>query len=280
MSEIYRITDYLKNEVIVLSKKNTSVGVPEHSHEFIEMIYVCDGSAKHEYKGQTVSLSKNQFVFVDSGEKHRLTHKSEDLCVIQCLFVPAFLDASLGKSRTFADVLNHYLVGHAPLSESDGFVFSDENGRAESILEEMLAEFSAKQPGYAEFIRADFIRVLLLAMREIHAASRIHDEKVRRMAEFAERDYAEKELLRKVAYVLGYSESYLSAAFKSELGMTFSDFLRKTRMRVGCHLLADTSFSVEEIAERCGYADVRSFRKKFIQIMGMTPVKYRKSVRK
>lgn len=58
MSDFYTIKDFLNNEVILLKKSSGASHVPVHSHEFIEMLYVCGGEAVHSYKGKSIKLQK------------------------------------------------------------------------------------------------------------------------------------------------------------------------------------------------------------------------------
>lgn len=176
--------------------------------------------------------------------------------------------------------MNHYLIGVVPIPKDTETVFEDTDGAALAELYGMLDEFSSKLPGYVQMIRSGLIRIIIRAMRRIQALERIGDAKIRRMTEYAQENFAEKDPLAKVSRLLGYFESYLSLLFKNSLGVTYSEFLLETRIRVSCQLLENTELSIEEIAESTGYADVRFFRRNFIKIMNLTPLKYRKALLK
>lgn len=275
MNDVYTITNFLKNEVISIEKNYDTSLVPIHSHEFIEMIYICSGEAVHIYKGKKIRLQKNDYVFVDYNIPHCLCEKSEDFSVINCLFIPEFIDTALKNQHTFSDVLSNYLIGICPIPEDSGYVFHDSNSKAELELNLMLEEFKNKRYGYVQIIRSGLVRIIVTAMRSIEALNRNSDLNIRRMTEFAEKNFADKNLLKKISGELGYSESSLSMLFKKTFGVTYTQYIRQTRIRVSCHMLLQTDLSVEEIAERSGYADVRTFRKNFKCLMGTTPLKYR-----
>ncbi|MFS0725278.1 helix-turn-helix domain-containing protein [Paenibacillus sp. 1P07SE] len=76
----------------------------------------------------------------------------------------------------------------------------------------------------------------------------------------------------------GVSGKYLSRLFKEEYGVKFVDFLIELRMEEGKRLLAETSFTVQEITERLGYSSPISFARSFKKVVGMAPADYRKSV--
>lgn len=74
----------------------------------------------------------------------------------------------------------------------------------------------------------------------------------------------------------GYAEDYIRNKFKKMTGKTPVEFLTKIRIRHACYLI-DTyhnAWSLNEIAEKCGYADYVYFSRRFKQIMGMSPKKY------
>jgi two-component system response regulator YesN len=78
-----------------------------------------------------------------------------------------------------------------------------------------------------------------------------------------------------VAARLSISPGYLSRIFKKRTGQTFYDYLSFVRMRVAMELLADPTLRVQEVADRVGYADQRSFSQRFRQIVGCTPSEFR-----
>ena len=279
MSDLYTIKDFLNNEIILLKKSSGASHVPVHSHEFIEMLYVCGGEAVHSYKGKSIKLRKNNYVFIDYNVPHCLSKKSDDFLIINCLFVPEFIDNSLKRYHTFSDVLRNYLIGILPEAEDSGHIFYDESGTIEKELTLMLDEFKDKNPGYAQIIRSGLIRIIVTAMRSTDALKRQKDFRIQKMIERAESDFAKKGLLKELSSELGYSQSALSLLFKNAFGITYTKYIQETRIRISSRMLAQTDLPVDEIADASGYTDVRSYRKHFKRIMGITPLKYRISAR-
>ena len=74
----------------------------------------------------------------------------------------------------------------------------------------------------------------------------------------------------------GYSEDYIRAQFKKITGKTPTEFLTEIRINHACYLidLYKNSFSLADIAEKCGYIDYVYFSRRFKQIMGVSPQKY------
>ena len=60
------------------------------------------------------------------------------------------------------------------------------------------------------------------------------------------------------------------------LGMTFTEFLQKTRINNACSLLKNSSFSIGKIAEEVGYNSVDTFKKAFYREKHVCPSTYKK----
>ncbi|NMO96691.1 helix-turn-helix domain-containing protein [Paenibacillus lemnae] len=72
------------------------------------------------------------------------------------------------------------------------------------------------------------------------------------------------------------SGKYASYLFKMEYDMKFVDFLVQLRMNRAEELLTETDLSIQEIAEKIGYANSITFGRVFKRTAGVTPGDYRK----
>lgn len=87
-------------------------------------------------------------------------------------------------------------------------------------------------------------------------------------------DYSKKLSVKKVAQRLYVSESHLMHEFKDVAGKTFNECLTEYRISKSCELLSEGGMSVNEIAYKVGYTDVRYFSQVFRDIVGMTPTEF------
>lgn len=82
--------------------------------------------------------------------------------------------------------------------------------------------------------------------------------------------------IQQMAEDFDLSSSYLSQHFKTLTGQTITDFVTEIRLEKAKDLLRTSSDPVKDIITDIGYIDVSSFSRKFKQITGITPGKYRK----
>ena len=83
--------------------------------------------------------------------------------------------------------------------------------------------------------------------------------------------YAEDMDERELARSLGMSYSYFSRSFKRVTGMTFKQYLNRTRVNQAEKMLCRGSISVSEVATRCGYNSISYFISVYKGITGKTP---------
>lgn len=94
--------------------------------------------------------------------------------------------------------------------------------------------------------------------------------------QYIESHYSEPIGLEQVSEIVGFNPSYFSTLFKKETGKNFLEYLTALRVTHGKEWLSDHKLSVSEVAEKCGYLDVKHFSKQFKKYTGLTPAKYRK----
>jgi AraC-like DNA-binding protein len=80
-----------------------------------------------------------------------------------------------------------------------------------------------------------------------------------------------------LARIAGMSRTRFAARFAGEVGMPPMDYLTGWRLTKARRLLADTGLGMVDVAERCGYASVPSFSRRFKERFGIGPGAFRRS---
>ena len=73
----------------------------------------------------------------------------------------------------------------------------------------------------------------------------------------------------------GMSKSYLCKQFKSETGMSISQFITSSKIDEACSLLINTSKTIPEISAYLSFSSQPYFQSVFKKVKGMTPYHYR-----
>ena len=94
--------------------------------------------------------------------------------------------------------------------------------------------------------------------------------------EYINTNFQQEELsLISVASSISVSAGYLSALFKKETGINFSDYLTRVRMETAMQLLRTTDLRTYEIAYRTGFSSPHYFSISFKKYTGKSPSEYR-----
>ena len=85
--------------------------------------------------------------------------------------------------------------------------------------------------------------------------------------------------VERLAEVSGVSQAHFARAFKQSEGVTPHRFLLQCRVRRAQELLAGTELSLSEIAIAAGFSDQSHCSRRFRELVGLTPSKFRWSTR-
>ena len=98
---------------------------------------------------------------------------------------------------------------------------------------------------------------------------------VQNAKEYIKKHYTNASLsLTMLAEHLSISEPYLSAIFKAETGSGLSSYITKVRVNAAKELLTNSSLSIREISDACGYNNEKYFYQIFKKATNITPAQY------
>ena len=249
-----------------------------HMHDCLELAYVLHGSAVHKFnQSKKEIISKGDYFIIDYRTVHSYQSRgTDDFSVINLLFLPQLIDKSLAYCKDFQTLLRHYLIQigdqTSPLRLSNR-IFHDDDGKVQTVLCQMLAEYEEKSTGWYEVMRSEMVLLLITTARKLsHKQERdiVSDIQLR-----VHQNYNQNLTLGALAAELHYSLPYISKLFKEKTGMTFRDYLQKTRMEEACRLIRENNDKFYLIGSKVGYPDAVSFARVFKEEMGCTPSEYR-----
>ncbi len=94
---------------------------------------------------------------------------------------------------------------------------------------------------------------------------------------YIQQHYAEDPSLQETADAVHVSGSYLSRLFRNDLETTYSGFLTEIKLSHAMRLLLNTNLSVSQVASQCGYQNSNYFCDSFKKVLGLSPLKFKKS---
>ncbi len=155
------------------------------------------------------------------------------------------------KSRVFAnhgDIINHWMT----------CFYKSENGNLDLFSE----------------------AALLFTVANLSEKPKKQNELSEKIKEYINDNFSTPNLsMAEIAKELGYEKKYLSAVFKEQKGVTFTEYLRNVRIKHAAFLFEEGIESVKSVALLSGFSDALYFSKIFKNETGISPTDYIKKKR-
>ena len=128
---------------------------------------------------------------------------------------------------------------------------------------------------YASQTLAHLFSALICNQREQRRGDTDASRKIEHTIDYMRRHLGESLRAATLASIANMSLPHYFALFKRRVGRTPIDFFIRLRMEHARHLLAETSWSVKEVAAALGYEDPLYFSRVFKSVNHSTPTDYR-----
>lgn len=253
----------------------------EHTHDFIEFVYILRGKCVHTIDGKVYPVKKGDMLIINYDQKHSIIGGAGEY--INIFLKPEYLNENLTDQANAFALLNlvEFSDFKQTLAEIKNVVsFSDfERTTIENILLNLETEMHERPAGYAVSTRSWFHLLLVMVFRKM---SLLLTERFNGVSEellmFIKTHCHEKLEMSEIARKCHYHPAYFSRSFRAYTGMSFTEYLKKVRIDRAAQLLANTGLQVQDICYEVGYADKTKFFRHFRELIGQTPLTYRKSM--
>ncbi len=118
---------------------------------------------------------------------------------------------------------------------------------------------------------------LLFTIANLSEKPKEKNELSENITEYINDNFSDPSLsMPEIAKELGYDPKYLSAVFKTQKGVTFTEYLRNVRIKHAAFLFEQGIESVKSVAMLSGFSDALYFSKIFKSETGVSPTDYMK----
>lgn len=137
-------------------------------------------------------------------------------------------------------------------------------------------------PENANILTESVLFYTLSLVHSIYNTDVVADEKddnlISSLKSYIDVHYRETDLsISKLSQIFSYSEKYLSAFFKKNMNIRFTEYLNKLRVQYATALMSEGNCKISQISVMCGYRDPMYFSKVFKRHKGYTPTEYIKN---
>ena len=255
---------------------------PLHSHDYVEIMYVCSGSITHVVGKEEVTLKKDDVILLGKYTRHSIKAAGEGDIGINLIVSADLFELLLNRLRQYSRQSAETL---ASLLSRDGAPYSlfraEGNIPVCNLLENMVWSVICEGNGDGYILRQSF-ELLLLYLAAMTDISESRDKSVSyeeltksKILTYIQSSYSTA-TLTEAAQMLGLSAPYLSRWVTKSFGVSFKELLIRERFGVVTELLRSTKMPIGEIINHVGYENNSYFHKEFRKRYGMTPNSYRR----
>jgi AraC-like DNA-binding protein len=285
MSEAENIIDAAKllekGKLIQVRTHTRFVHFPKHSHNYIEVIYMCEGHTHHVIDGTDVMLEAGELLFLNQKAVQEIYPASEHDIAINFIILPEFFDYPLSMMGDEKNLLRDFVIdclrGENTASGYIHFKVSDIIP-IQNLVENMIWTIWNKQPNKRSINQITMGLLFLQLMNYTDLMETYTGNTRQKLAidvlRYIEEHYRDGELSQ-LATMLHCDMYWLSKEIKKLTGCNYTDLVQKKRLSQAAYLLKNTSLSVMDIAMSVGYENMSYFHRIFQKEYGTTPRHYR-----
>ena len=278
----------LKNGNLITVRPHTRfIDFPQHTHEYIEAMYVLNGNVTNIINDEEINLNKGDILFLNSEVSHGIKACKKNDLAINFFIKPNFLDESLSmlhednhiKSFIVNELKNHKKCGQFLLFKTDGIL------PIENTLENLIFSLIRNKNLSEININKKLMGILFIYLTEypLSLEKNVKLDNEQTLSKIIE-NYIDAEYttatLREISDRLNITIFQASKLIKTQFGQTFKEMLQNKRFQTAENLLRETNLSIYDIIINIGYENSSYFHRKFKKIFSLSPAEYRKKYKK
>ena len=279
----------LENDVIYTQKITHCQRTQLHTHNYIELGYVISGEFKQKILGKDVSFKEGELFLIDKNCIHQDYIFKKDSNVIFIGMSNEMFDEIMMErieDKKISNFLRQSLLNQK--NNLQYIHFYPKENHNKNILEEnllmLIREVNKDDYACRYTTKGIMMRILNLISTEyvfslsIEQRNKMTSLVVEEIKNYIQKSYANisiKELMGK----FHFNEDYFNRILKETEGMTYSEYVQSIRLKESVKLLLTTDEPIEDISRMIGYNNKGYFYKIFTSKYGVTPAKYRKTMK-
>lgn len=246
------------------------------------LFYLCEGTGEISVGSQCFTLKKGDILLLNSGIAYQIHAPKTSAVYLAVNFDYTFSHTSLNtpippvSPEAFQDSCLIERVTFDDLPLFNEYCVIRDLHKVHTLLHKIREEYQQKLL-YHEMNESQlFTQVLLEAARALKSpALQSKKDIAPRILDYIHEQYPDSLTNQKIAEAFGFHPNYVNALIKTCTGMSLHAYLLQVRLDHSADLLENSTLSIGEIAETCGFYDIFHFSRCFKQKMGISPSQYR-----
>lgn len=271
-----------KGKLIEIRPHTRFVHFPRHRHNYVEMIYMCNGTTTHILNDhRKLVLKQGDLLFLNQAIYHEILPAGREDVGVNFIILPQFFDRSfrmLERENVLRDFLVSTLAGDSTFS---GYlhIAAQDILPVENLIENMIWTLLEKKAGVHvmnQITMGLLLQYLTLFAENINRTIPYQRDEnaVFTTLKYIETTY-QNGTLEEIAAQLEIPTYTLSRLLKHHTGCNFKQLLQQRKLQQAAYLLENTSLPADAVLVCVGYENSSYFYRKFKEKYGCSPAQYR-----
>ena len=269
----------LKDGKLITIRTHTRfIHFPEHTHDFIEVVYMCSGKTTHIINGKAIDLNEGELLFLGQNAKQKILPASGNDIAVNFIILPQFFNKTFEMLGAEETPLKKFLIESLFKEENPGYlhfrvadVLPVQN-LIENLLWTLINNTSNKRNINQTTMGLLFMQLLNHTDKLVYQTK--EEAAMLQIFKYIEENY-QNGSLTEVAKLLHYDFYWLSHEVKNQTGKTYTELLQDKRLAQASYLLKNTKIGIDEISKAVGYENKSYFHRLFVRHFGISPKKFR-----
>lgn len=269
-----------EGKLITMRKHTRFIAFPEHTHDYVELIYMCKGSTTHIVEGKEIKLCEGELLFLGQGIRHSIKKAEQNDIAVNFIILPHFFVDTLYAMGENESPIKRFFVNCLCGNDSNSYLHFNVSSVTEvqNLMENLILIVISDTLSKRKQLQ---MTMALIFMQLISHTDKLIAELNENTVVFKILDYIETNYingnLSEAAQLFHYDVSWLSRETLRKTGKTFTQLMQEKRLSQAAFLLKSTNKSFADISVAVGYENTSYFHKIFTASFGMSPRKYRKN---
>lgn len=273
-----------RGKLIEVRPHTRFVKFPRHRHNYVEVIYMCQGTTTHYIDGNEVVLEPGDLLFLNQNSEQEILPAGKEDIAVNFIVLPEFFNMAFSMMGTEENTLREFLVGTlCGKNEQTSYLYFHVadvlpiQNLVENMVWTIFYDMGNKRSCNQITMGLLLLQLLNYMDKMETGSSRFDTELTGNVLSYIEEHYKDGSL-SELAELMNYDVYWLSREIKKRTGKTYKELLQAKRMNQAVYLLTSSRLTISDIIESVGYDNTSYFYRKFKERYGVSPKDYRKGL--
>ncbi len=269
-------------KLITVRPHTRFVHFPKHTHNYVEVIYMCSGTTTHYINDERVVLQQGELLFLGQNAIQEIEPAGADDIAVNFIILPQFFDQTLRMIGEEENIIRDFVIGCLK-GETAGklgylhFKVADVlpiQNLVENLIWTLMNNQQNKRSINQVTMGLLFLQLLNHTDKAAIGSHATEEDIVLTILRYVEENYRDGELSQ-LAISLHYDLYWLSRMIKKQTGKTYTELVQARRLQQAVYLLKNTDMSVADVGNAIGYDNLSYFHRIFKEKYRVSPKHYR-----